>query len=267
MLGSKLIDREAGRGNALTPQGEVLLAAYREMTSSLGRAFATVQAMNSGTCGNLTLGVVSTGKYFAPKIVALLREAMPDVTVTLRIGNRTQTIARLESGEVDLCIMGRPPRIPTGGSQTLAEHPHVLVAAPDHRLAARRYIGSSELLQERFVLREEGSGTRIMAQRFLDEIGKGQIFETYEMHSNETIKQAVMAGLGIAVLSAHTVANELETGRLVALDLPGFPIIRHWFIVTPANVIETALTTRVRDWLLENKDSFVPRQPELLHRG
>nr|WP_274608817.1 LysR substrate-binding domain-containing protein [Vannielia litorea] len=215
--------------------------------------------MSAGECGNLTLGVVSTGKYFAPKIVALLREAMPDVSVQLVIGNRTDTIARLARGELDLCIMGRPPRLPLGGASTFAEHPHVLVAAPDHPLARRRLVGSAELLEERFVLREEGSGTRIMAERFLDEIGKGRIFETYEMGSNETIKQAVMAGLGIAVLSAHTVAHELETGRLVALDVPGFPIIRHWFIVSPAHVHETPIAARVRDWLAENSAAFMPQ--------
>ena len=217
--------------------------------------------MSAGECGNLTLGVVSTGKYFAPKIVALLREAMPDVGVQLVVGNRNETIERLARGEVDLCIMGRPPRIPLGGAVTFAEHPHVLVAAPDHPLAHRRLVGSAELLDERFVLREEGSGTRIMAERFLDEIGKGRIFETYEMGSNETIKQAVMAGLGIAVLSAHTVANELETGRLVALDVPGFPIIRHWFIVSPAHVLETPIAARVRDWLVEHSAEFIPRVP------
>ncbi len=256
---AKLISREQGKGNTLTPQGKVLLLAYSEMSSSLARAMATVESINGGDCGNLTLGVVSTGKYFAPKIVALLREAMPEVTVSLRIGNRTETIARLERGEVDLCIMGRPPRVPLCSAQTLADHPHVLVASPDHHLAKRRLVGSGELLTERFVLREEGSGTRIMASRFLDEIGKGQIFETFEMNSNETIKQAVIAGLGIAVLSAHTISHELETGRLVTLDVSGFPLVRHWFIVTPANVIETAITTRVREWLLTNKDAFIPQ--------
>lgn len=256
-LQTRVLMREAGSGNQLTPQGAALLIAYEEMSASLTRALMRIEALNAGDCGNLTIGVVSTGKYFAPKIVALLREAMPDVKVTLKIGNRTDTIHLLESGEVDLCIMGRPPRAPLADTQTLADHPHVLIASPDHPLAGRP-VATDELLSERFVLREEGSGTRIMANRYLDEIGSGRIFETFEMDSNETIKQAVMAGLGIALISAHTVAAELEAGRLVTLDVPLFPIMRQWFIVTPGVVQPTPLTDRVRTWLLENRSAFIP---------
>lgn len=256
-LQTRVLMREAGSGNKLTPQGEALLIAYEEMSASLTRALMRIEALNAGDCGNLTIGVVSTGKYFAPKIVALLREAMPDVKVTLKIGNRTDTIHLLESGEVDLCIMGRPPRAPLADTQTLADHPHVLIASPDHPLAGRP-VSTDDLLNERFVMREEGSGTRIMANRYLDEIGNGRIFETFEMDSNETIKQAVMAGLGIALISAHTVAAELEAGRLVTLPAPSFPIMRQWFIVTPSVVQVTPLTDGVRAWLLENRGAFIP---------
>ena len=145
----------------------------------------------------------------------------------MRVGNRQSVIEGLASGRMDLAIMGRPPRIPAVDAEILAPHPHLLIAAAGHRLAGMAQVPVAELLSETFILREEGSGTRILATRWLDQTGKGYPFDTVEMDSNETIKQAVMAGMGIALLSQHTVLQELADGRLVGLKVPGLPIMRN----------------------------------------
>ncbi len=258
LVGQPVLVRDGRARNTATEQGEILLRAYQEITASVGRAEISLEALRTGHSGNVVLGVVSTAKYFAPKIIAMLREEMPQMNVTLKVGNRADTIRALVQGEYELCIMGRPPRDPDTKSEALADHPHVIIAAPDHPLASARDIPPQALLSERFLLRETGSGTRILATRFLDDVGKGQYIERVELTSNETIKQAALSGLGIAVISAHTVAYELEAGRLVALDVQGMPIERKWYLLTPTAFPTTHAAQSVRDWLLSDPGKYIP---------
>lgn len=257
-IGSPLVGREL-RDGGLTPQGVALLRAHDQIDSAITRAMAEVEALNSGTCGNLTLGVVTTCKYFAPEIVALLGQDMPDVTVALKVGNRSEIMQGLVRGEYDLCIMGRPPREPLVEAQSLAPHPHVLVARPDHPFSSAANIPPADLVDERFVMREPGSGTRILAERFLSDVAQNRQVMTVEMSSNETIKQAVISGLGIALISGHTVAYELQMKRLIALKVVGLPILRTWYVVTPSDVPLSDVGKRVRDWLLANSERFLPK--------
>ncbi|MCB1350675.1 MAG: LysR family transcriptional regulator, partial [Maritimibacter sp.] len=110
-----------------------------------------------------------------------------------------------------------------------------------------------------FIVREEGSGTRILMERFLDRIGEGRVYDITTMSSNETIKQAVMAGLGIALISQHTVVDELHSGRLVALDLPGLPIERAWYLITRADVPLSPAAQRIRAHISGMKGAFLPQ--------
>lgn len=256
-LDSTLLHREAKKEMQPTPQGEALLQAFSEVRASLDRACDTIAALDRGQIGRVTLGVVSTGKYFAPRIVKKLRDGMPEVDVRLTVGNRQEILEALAERRLDLCIMGRPPRAPLIEGQILAPHPHVLIAAADHPLAGQGPVSVARLLDETFVMREPGSGTRILASRFLDEIGKGREVRIIEMDSNETIKQSVMSGLGIAVLSAHTVADELSAGRLVLLEHPGLPIWRQWFLLSPHEKPLPA-AERVRAWIAENARALMP---------
>lgn len=235
-----------------------MLRAHDQIEAAIARALAEVEALNVGACGNLTLGVVTTCKYFAPEIVALLAQDMPDVTIVLKVGNRGELIQGLVRGEYDLCIMGRPPREPLVGARSLAPHPHVLIARPDHPLAGRENIDAVELADERFVIREPGSGTRSLAERFLSDVAEKKQAATIEMSSNETIKQAVISGLGIALISGHTVAYELQMKRLVTLKVVGLPILRTWYVITPSDAPLSIVSQRVRDWLPENATRFLP---------
>jgi len=261
LMQSPLILREGRERNTVTPQGKVLLTAYAELRASLGRAITQINAINAGKAGSVVLGVVSTAKYFAPRIVALLQQDLPDIEVSLKVGNRGAIIAALERGEFDLCIMGRPPRQPLAVAEPLADHPHVIIAAADHPLAGSDDVASQALLTERFVMREQGSGTRILAARYLEEIGHPQETNLIEMSSNETIKQAVIAGLGIALISGHTVTEELRSGRLVALACRGLPIVRKWFLLSRPEKPLTTAAGAVRDWIVRHQEEIFPRLP------
>lgn len=245
-------------GSQLTEAGRALLEAAERIEVILSQCTGQVDALTRGQAGEVVLGVVSTGKYFAPKLVKRLKTLCPEIDIVLRVGNRDDVIRDLDRHAADLTVMGRPPRWPPLETEPLGPHPHGIVAAPDHPLAGRRHVTAADLTGQTFLAREEGSGTRILMTRYLDRIGDGQVFETVEMGSNETIKQAVIAGLGIALLSLHTVMDELDAGRLVLIDAPGLPIVRHWFLVWPAGKPMRPVTDRVRRAILDLKGDFLP---------
>jgi DNA-binding transcriptional LysR family regulator len=242
-----------------TPQGRALLTAYAEARAALERALRQVDALTRGLSGSVILGVVSTAKYFAPAIVARLRRALPDIDVVLRVGNRERIIDGLARRELDLVIMGRPPRAPAVNAVVLGDHPHILVGAPDHRLVGTDPIDPADILAEHFVMREPGSGTRILCARYLDELGAGREVSATEMDSNETIKQAVMNGLGIALLSGHTMVEELRTGRLIALNAPSMPIVRQWFIAHRADADLQGAVLTVWRWVCDHRGEVLPQ--------
>lgn len=230
-LGAPVLRRAESGGSVLTEIGARVAETATLIDLQLKRMAQDVSAILMGRAGRVVLGTVSTAKYFAPSLVQHLRQDMPSVDIQLRVGNRQQVIDGIATGRLDLAIMGRPPRQPVVEAAVLAPHPHILVAPAGHRLADLPDVPTPELFGEPFLMREEGSGTRILATRWLDLIGEGFPFDLIEMDSNETIKQAVMAGMGLALLSRHTVVQELADGRLRMLPMTGLPIIRHWFVV------------------------------------
>jgi LysR family transcriptional regulator, low CO2-responsive transcriptional regulator len=229
--GTEILDRTAYGSWAPTAEGEVMLATARAVQTTLDVGAARIASLRSGLQGRVALGVVSTAKYFAPYLVARLIQQFPAIEVELKVGNRGETFAALAEGRLDLAITGWPPREPAVEAVTLGPHPHVIVVAPDHPLAGLRDLDPGLLVGETFLSRETGSGTRSLMVRFLDGIAEGRTIRTIEMGTNETIKQAVRAGLGIALISQHAVMEELRHGRLVALQMEGLPIVRHWFLI------------------------------------
>lgn len=257
-IGTKVLTSSGTSGAVLTAEGEALLATAQQIESTLTAGLEKVRALRDGQSGVVVLGVVSTGKYFAPGLVVRLREAFPDIDVILKVGNRDKIINDLKQGAIELAIMGRPPRSPANISYEIGPHPHVIIAPPSHRLAQTATNDPTDLLADTFISREQGSGTRILMTRYLDRIGDGMPYRQIEMGSNETIKQAVIAGLGLAMISQHTVTDELNSGRLVALDVPGLPIIRHWFLLHRNDLRMTSTLETVRDFILGLGESFLP---------
>lgn len=258
LAGVPLLDRARPGDMRLTQAGELLAAAAERIETELTRTMRDIAAVAEGKIGHVRLGVVSTGKYFAPALVARLMAQCPEIGIQLEVGNREQIIAMLRAGALHLAIMGRPPREPLVVSEVIGPHPHVLIAPPDHRLAGRAGVARDELIRETFILREEGSGTRILMNRYLDRIGEGQPFDSLVMGSNETIKQAVMAGLGIALISMHTVIEELRSGRLVQLAGETMPIMRSWFLLYPAEAGLTPASRRLHALISQSAGDFLP---------
>lgn len=259
-LGLPLLSRSAASaGSDLTAPGLIVRDTALRVGALIRRMCDDLSAQSRGETGRVVIGVVSTGKYFAPRLVAHLRRRLPGLELALSIGNRAEVIEGLDRGVTDLAIMGRPPRQPLVEAFPLGPHPHGLIAPPDHPLAGRSYVTPDDLLDQTFLARETGSGTRTLMTRYLDEIADGWGFAMLEMDSNETIKQAAMAGLGLAFLSLHTVTEELRQRRLVQLAAPGLPISRHWFLVRPAHSPETPATGAVRQSILSLDGSYLPR--------
>ncbi|SOC11941.1 LysR family regulator CbbR [Rhodobacter maris] len=257
----RLLQRASdGGGSELTEAGRTLLETARRIEDALSQGGANLAALARGQAGRVTLGVVSTAKYFAPRLVKALSLSNPDIEVALRVGNRAATIEGLERGAFDIAIMGRPPRRPPVQAEPLGPHPHGLLAAPDHPLAGQG-VAVDALFAQIFLAREKGSGTRILMERWLDRVGDGQAYETLEMDSNETIKQAVMAGLGIAFLSLHTVTEELASGRIVPLQAPGLPILRHWFMVRREDEAPRPVAAQLWQAILGLAGSYLPGAP------
>lgn len=256
-----LLARQRGEATRPTDAGQLLYDAAARIEGELDRALRDIAALRSGREGRVHIGVVSTGKYFAPGIVARLRRLHPGITINLSVGNRQRIIEMLQRRSLHLAIMGRPPREPLVTALAMAPHPHVMIAAPDHPLAGIGRVPHAALLRETFIMREEGSGTRILANRFLDNIGWGGGSETIDMDSNETIKQAVMAGLGIAMISEHTVIEELRNRRIVRLEADGLPIMRQWFLLHPEDTPLSASAARIKAEISAMKDAIFPAGP------
>lgn len=259
LIGRPLLARGAdGTGFFLTPAGEAVARAARRIEASLSQAEAEMASLSRGYSGHVRLSVVSTGKYIAPRLVRLLRDQLPDIEVSLRIGNREQVIADLEQGIADLAVMGRPPRAPEVRAEPLGPHPHGIILPPGHRLAQGDGFDPAALLEEPFLARETGSGTRTLMTRYFDRLAEGVEPRLITMESNETIKQAVMAGLGIAFLSLHTCHDELGTGRLIALRGPGLPVMRHWYLVRALGREPTAATLNLAGKIVGLGGTFLP---------
>jgi DNA-binding transcriptional LysR family regulator len=257
-LRARVLLRSGAAGATLTPEGRAVLDADRQIEAILARCVETVRSLRAGQSGAVVLGVVSTGKYFAPHLVARLRRDHPDIDVVLRIGNREETLAALEERRIELVIMGRPPRSPAVVAHPLGPHPHVLIAAPGHPLAGRSEVPAGDLLRQTFITRESGSGTRILMSRYLDQIGEGRPYRQIEMGSNETIKQAVMADLGVALISLHTATEELRAGRLVLIDAPGLPIVRQWYLLHREDAVLSSAAETLVGAILGYGGSFLP---------
>ncbi|WP_417666327.1 LysR family transcriptional regulator [Roseibium sp.] len=257
-IGAPIFDRSSD-GFVPTEVGDEILAAAEMIENRLVLARERVEALVSGAAGTVVVGVVSTGKYFAPFIIAGFQKAFPNIRVKLSIGNRGEVISALERDEFDLAIMGRPPANVAVERSMLGDHPHVLIAPPDHRLAGDSHILVEDLLKERFLAREPGSGTRLLMERFLDRISHGRNFEVIEMGTNETIKQAVMAGLGLAIISAHTCYSELTEGKLAALQFSGLPLVRQWYLIRRSDHPPNKATEIFQSYLLEHRETFIPR--------
>jgi DNA-binding transcriptional LysR family regulator len=218
-----------GKKLYITEAGQELLTRAREMLRALKDAEDAIDGMKGLKRGRINLAVVSTAKYFVPQLLARFGKNFPELEIRLAVNNRNSVIEQLIANEVDLAIMGRSPQALDTVAEPFAQNPHVIIAAPGHPLAGQRRIPIERVAAESFIVREPGSGTRLAMQQFFEE--RQLVCKVVmEMASNETIKQAVMAGMGVSFISRHTIDLEIQTQRLAVLDVKGTPVIRQWHV-------------------------------------
>ncbi|MFK8252191.1 LysR family transcriptional regulator [Ancylobacter terrae] len=257
-IGLPLLDRAGDRFLPSDAGREVLNAAAR-IERAMADCGAALDAMKGLDSGRVSVGIVSTAKYFAPQALGAFARLHPSIEVALVVGNREDIIAALRRDAIDVAIMGRPPVDMEVDESRIGDHPHIVVAEPGHPFHGRR-ITARELVASTFLVREHGSGTRTLMERFFVDAGVEPRIGM-EIGSNETIKQAVMAGLGLSFLSAHTVAAEIADGRMVALDVEGLPVVRQWFVVKRGAKRLTPPAAALADFLASRGPEFLPNVP------
>jgi LysR family transcriptional regulator, low CO2-responsive transcriptional regulator len=221
---------QVGKQIHLTEAGQEMLHYCLNISQQLEEMEAVFSEMKGLERGQLNISVVSTANYFMPQLLAKFIQLHPKIHVSLHVANRDAVMKQLAENSADLAIMGQPPEGADMVSQVFMQNPIVVIAAPSHRLAHSKRIKAAQLGQEYFLFREMGSGTRDVVERFFHSYHVA-LPRNMQMESNEAIKQSVQAGMGLGIISRHGIDLELETNRLVILDVEHFPILRHWHIV------------------------------------
>ena len=253
----KLFDR-LSTGMRLTKAGEAALEASRGVERAMRDFADAMLGISKGDGGTLSVGATSTAKYFAPRLIAAFASSRPKLDLRIVIGNRDSTVEALRSGEVELALSGRPPRDIPVETFSVGPHPYVLIAAPEHRFARAKALGRADLAGEAFLFREIGSGTRSLFDDFIGDTRIKAVQLRMEFGSNETIKQAVMAGIGIALISAHTIAAEVGSGRLICLDVEDLPILRRWYVVNRTDRVLSPAAHAFRDFAMSHGPTYLP---------
>jgi LysR family transcriptional regulator, low CO2-responsive transcriptional regulator len=239
---------QIGKKLYLTEAGQTLYATCHELFDTWARfemAAADLQGIKRGT---LRIAIVSTAKYFVPRMLGPFCKKYPDIDVVLEIANRDEIIERLTNNRDDLYIMGVPPADLPVETHPFLENPLLIIAPHDHELAKRKKIPLLRMEQERFISREKGSGTRIAAEDFFA-TKNIRLNIKMELANNEAIKWSVAGGMGVAVLSQHALLHEPMRDKLVVLDVQGFPIHATWHVVYPAGKKLSVLAQTFFDYI------------------
>jgi LysR family transcriptional regulator, low CO2-responsive transcriptional regulator len=221
---------QLGKRIYLTDGGRELLHYCRSILAQLNEAESVLSELRGLKRGTLKIAVASTANYFLPRLLAAFNREHHSITVQLAVSNRETLLNQLSNNEIDLAIMGRPPEDTGLVAKPFMNNPLLVIAPLGHTLSQERQIPLEWLQDETFLMREVGSGTRMAMERFFNQHGI-QLTAGMEMNSNEAIKQAVEAGLGLGLVSLHTLEMELLLNRLIILDVQNLPIMRHWYIV------------------------------------
>ena len=245
-----------GKSIYLTDAGVHMYDYGRSITGLLDEADAVFEAMKGVESGRLIISVATTASHFATRLLAEFTKRHAGITISLDITNRESLQRQLDNNEPDLVIMGQPPEGVEVEADAFMDNPLVMIAPAGHALGGRENIMLSELKSESFVVREKGSGTRSAIERFFSrheiEFRTGIV-----MTSNEAIKQAVEAGLGLGIVSIHTLELELETNRLQILDVHDFPIDRHWYVIQRKGKRLSPAARAFKQFVLEQAKEFI----------
>lgn len=247
---------QLGKKIHLTPAGVEMLHASRVIIAQFQEVENTMTQFKGVSGGTLNVAVISAGDYFFPKLLVQFAGLHPGVTLNFNVVNREELLQQLADNVTDLAIMVRPPANLDTVNEPFAPHPYVIVAPPDHPLAGRGRVPVSRLAREPFVVRETGSDTwNSMAEAFGGHMAELNI--AMKIRSTETIKQAVIAGMGVSFLSAHTITRELKARSLAVLDVQGFPMMAHWYVVHRRHKRLPPVAQAFRAFLLEEAEALI----------
>ena len=249
---------QLGKKIYLTAAGTELLHHGHLIIRQFEEAEAAMTHFKGVSRGRLNVAVISAGDYFMPSLLVEFARRHEGVELNLSVHNRSDLLTHLADNLTDLAIMVRPPENELTVAEPFAPHPYVIVAPRDHALCDKRAITLARLVRERFIVREPGSDTR---HALTDTLGRhhAQLNIALEVKSTETIKQAVMAGMGVAFISGHTVSRELRDGSLVMLDVHGFPLRLNWYLVQRRNKRLPPVALAFREFLLSEGSALVDR--------
>lgn len=249
---------QLGKKIYLTPAGKEMLHFSRAIIQQFREADEAMDQLKGIAGGKLNVAVISAGDYFFPRLLAEFTRRHPGVALNLAVHNREELLRQLADNLTDLAVMVRPPKDMDTVNEPFAPHPYVIVAAPGHPLAAKKRISIATLAREPFVAREKGSDTwNSMEDAFGARLADLNI--AMEIRSTETIKQAVIAGMGISFLSAHTISAELQLGNLVVLDVQGFPLKLNWYVVHRKNKRLPPVALAFKNFLMDDGASLIER--------
>ncbi len=255
---------QIGKRIFLTDAGREMYRTCQDMFSIIERLEMTLNELQGTIKGQLKLSVVTTATYFIPHLISTFRRTYPEVNIRLDVTNRTNVLKRLANNEDDLVIMGQVPEKLNVQAHPFLENPLVVIAPPQHKLVGQKKIPLSELSQELFLVREVGSGTRLAMERCFKE-NHLELKTGMELGSSEAIKQGVNAGLGLSVLSKHTLALELATGTLSLLDVEGFPLLRHWYVVNLKEKKMSLVAQTFLEFLLSRTEETLQKVFQTFH--
>jgi len=246
---------QIGKRIYLTDAGKAVLDVGRDISQRFNDLEMTLADIKGLKQGNLKLAAITTAKYFVPRILGTFRQRYPGINISLQIANRQQILDRLANNLDDLYFIGQPPEDLEINLRHFLDNPLVVIAPRNHPLAQEKLISLERLIEEPLIMRESGSGTRMAVEGFFAE-NRLKMKVEMEIGSNEAIKQAIVGGLGLSVLSRHSLALEGPQGPLVVLDVEGFPIQKHWYVIYPRSKQLSIVAQTFLDYLLtEGKES------------
>jgi len=254
-IGASLTE-QVGRKMTLTQAGLELQAMSRDIMLMLARFEMQIDDQKGQHSGELRLAVVSTANYFAPKLLGQFCQQFPRINVLLEVTNREHILERMSQNLDDLYLVGKPPRSEQLDFKPYLANPLVVVAAKNHQLQGKKNIPLSELASQPLLIREQGSGTRIATEQAFAKAGVEPNIRM-ELGNNESIKQGVSGGLGIAVLSMHTLTSGDFT-ELVVLDVEGFPISWRWFVGHPKGKKLSVVARTFIDYMYQEGLALLP---------
>lgn len=249
--------QQIGKIIHLTEAGKEMYQYARNAARELKEMGEIIEQFKGLKKGRLEVTVATTANAFATRMLSKFNKQYEGSTISLNVTNREHLLQQLAENEKDIAIMGRPPGNAELVTEAFADNPLVVIAAPNHPLIAKQPIPLYMLQDQSFVVREQGSGTRTAMQRFFSEHDIN-VTLSMEMNENEAIKQAVQAGMGLGVVSTHTIELELETKRLVILDVEDFPIMRHWYLVHRKEKRLSPITQAFKEFVLNEGRNLIP---------